>query len=564
MSPQPFPRHLRVAVSMLPALILMMAGNLTAGPPALSDFFLVGYDAQYCYTSPACRPNPLLIRADQDGNIVWQNPLPLAFWYHAGYIRNADRNVTEDSFYLSSIFDVTKVDGMHRILKYSKDGILEWSKPFAAAGFPDSFGNWVAPISISANPVLGGLYAGTGLGVACTGNNCRVERIGPNGGTVWARIFTYSVRWVATDVATGGAYIVGGVLTDTISKLDTNGNILWTRSLPQPNPDLPNHSPNEALANPVDGGIYSGCDSYSAFTARIDPNGNVLWWLTDFPVPAASGGTAYGRTVDPVSGALYIGGWPDRYGKVAADKTLLWTVSTLTYNAYADARLDGNGVYISGNYQVAGIEKRNGDGSLVWRKWIGPESWRGGFYDMPSVHVGTPAAASPGTCSPDTTPPALTVAATIAVNATSPGGAVVSDAMLGVTATDACSTPTITRTPSTSLFPIGSTIVNYLAIDDAGNQATATQTVTVTGAANQTAALQGLVNASAIDNGTKKSLSAKLDSALASIGKKGPAACNQLAAFINEVSAQAGKKIPTATALEWIAAAARIQAVLGC
>jgi len=538
-------------------LTAAVAGSLMAGPPALSDFLLAGYDGHNCYNSPACRDNPLLIRADQDGNIVWQRPLPVVYWYHAGYIRNADRNVTEDSFYLATIFDASRVGGMHRILKYSKDGVLEWDRPIAAAGFADNFGNLVAPISISANPVLGGLYAGTGLGVACTGNNCRVDRIAASGSTVWSKVYANPVRWVTTDVRTGGAYVVGGIAAGAISRIDSSGNTIWTRT-------LPGHTPNEVLANPVDGGVYAGCDDYSHYTARLDPAGNVLWWLTDFPVPWPSGGTAYGRTVDPLSGALYIGGWYGRYGKVAPSGAPLWIVETATYNNYADARLDGNGVYISGNFQNAGIEKHDGNGSLVWRKWIGPSSWRGGFYDMPSVHVGAPAASGPGGCSPDTTPPKLTVPSAVTVNATSPGGATVSDATLGATAADTCSTATVTRIPSGNLFPIGSTTVTYTAADPAGNTSTATQTVTVTGASGQTAALLAVVNGADINGGVKNSLSVKLNGVMASIGRPGPAACNQLGAFIHELNAQAGKKVPEAMAAEWIAAAARIRAVLGC
>ena len=61
------------------------------------------------------------------------------------------------------------------------------------------------------------------------------------------------------------------------------------------------------------------------------------------------------------------------------------------------------------------------------------------------------------------------------------------------------------------------------------------------------------------------SLAGKLAAALAaaSSGNTG-AACNMLGALRNEVMAQAGKKIPAATATAILAAVAEVQATLGC
>lgn len=272
---------------------------------------------------------------------------------------------SEDSFYLSTVFDESKVAGLHRILKYSKYGLLEWDRPIAAT-----------QMAVSANPVLGGMYAASGA---------ELIRVDPGGNVVWRKTFANPVAWVTTDVTSGASHIVGDPQAGTISQVNAGGSVVWTKNLAP-------HVAVQTLSNPVDGGVYVGCDEYTHYTARLDRNGNIMWWITDFPVPWPSGGTAYGRTVEPVSGALYIGGWPNRYGKVAASGTPLWNIVTLTYNGYADARLHGNGVYISGNFSDAGIEKHDGDGTLMWRKWIGPSSWNGGFYDMPAVYAGVPRA----------------------------------------------------------------------------------------------------------------------------------------------------------------------------
>ena len=78
----------------------------------------------------------------------------------------------------------------------------------------------------------------------------------------------------------------------------------------------------------------------------------------------------------------------------------------------------------------------------------------------------------------DTTPPVVTVPADMTVQATSPGGAVVTYV---ASASDAGGLASFTCTPASgSTFPVGSTQVTCTATDIAGNTATKTFTVTVT------------------------------------------------------------------------------------
>ena len=83
----------------------------------------------------------------------------------------------------------------------------------------------------------------------------------------------------------------------------------------------------------------------------------------------------------------------------------------------------------------------------------------------------------------DTTPPVLSLPADIVVDATRPAGAAVT---YTVTATDTVDpSPTVACSPaSADVFAIGTTTVNCLATDEAGNTATANFTVHVKGAAS--------------------------------------------------------------------------------
>ncbi|HVE77384.1 MAG TPA: HYR domain-containing protein, partial [Gemmatimonadaceae bacterium] len=163
----------------------------------------------------------------------------------------------------------------------------------------------------------------------------------------------------------------------------------------------------------------------------------------------------------------------------------------------------------------------------------------------------------------DVEPPAVSVPASYAVNATGPGGAVVT---FGATATDNVAVdPPICTPPSGSLLPIGTTTVSCTASDAAGNSAAASFAVTVKGAAAQIPDLRTTVEGLDLQEGTETSLKAKLDAALASlVAGNTSAACGQLDAMINQITAQIDKKITQAHAQTLIDEIDRIRAVIGC
>jgi len=168
-------------------------------------------------------------------------------------------------------------------------------------------------------------------------------------------------------------------------------------------------------------------------------------------------------------------------------------------------------------------------------------------------------------CLGDVEPPTVTPPGDIIVPATSPAGAVVT---FTATATDNCpSSVTVVCEPASgSTFHIGVTPVICIAEDSAGNTAISSFTVTVKGAAEQITDLIGLVGNMPILPGLANSLLAKLQSSGASLSRGViPATCGTLAAFVAEVSAQAGKKeITPGQADQVTQEASRIRNVLGC
>ena len=163
----------------------------------------------------------------------------------------------------------------------------------------------------------------------------------------------------------------------------------------------------------------------------------------------------------------------------------------------------------------------------------------------------------------DTTPPRLTPPANITTGATAPSGAAVT---YSVTATDAVDGTVVTSCSpaSGSLFVIGTTVVSCSATDAHANRATGSFTVTVNGAAAQTADLIGLVQSFDLAPGIASSLVLELRAALYLIGTWKPGACGVLTGVIREVNVQTGRRITPAQAGQLRAGATQIQAVIGC
>jgi hypothetical protein len=162
----------------------------------------------------------------------------------------------------------------------------------------------------------------------------------------------------------------------------------------------------------------------------------------------------------------------------------------------------------------------------------------------------------------DTTPPVLRVpTGPVAVDATSPEGAIADYTATATDVVDGAVAPSCAPAPG-STFPIGDTTVTCTATDKSGNTASpASFVVHVAGAAEQLRKLDGAVGGV----GPGRSLAAKvasIENAVAAGDDR--TACGTLAAFVLEVGAQRGKSLTATNAAALVAAADRITAVVGC
>ncbi len=163
----------------------------------------------------------------------------------------------------------------------------------------------------------------------------------------------------------------------------------------------------------------------------------------------------------------------------------------------------------------------------------------------------------------DTQSPNLACPTSQVVDATGPGGVVVN---FSPTTSDNCpGAISVSCMPdSGTVFAIGSTSVTCSAKDASENSTSCSFNVTIRGVADQINSLTTLVNGFNLPSAIGNSLVSKLSNAQTQFSVRNTkAACNVIDAFINEVSAQTGKKITADQANQMIANALRINAVMG-
>lgn len=337
---------LSVFGGLVPAAVIGAAGT-NSDRTKSSDIIVFGTD-QELMNNP-----PTITRVTSDGAVVWSRPLRGVDEQVSLGLHGADRNLVEDAFYIwVSTYGTNLVAGKGQLQRYDGKGIHTWS---ALIDGEDQ------DVTVSANPVKGGAWVATSIGIT------RVDRrgatvlsgltFGLDSGTYWS---------VTTDTRDGGAFVTnydhGKVL-----KIDASGAVLWVADLTQAG--VPMYSP-------LDGGVYVGSGGYAPDTVKLSSTGAVEWTLTNFPSPYN-----YGRAVSPVDGSLYItSGWDGRIGHVAPDGTVLDNVYMNggwgpIANQGLAASILGDVLYTGDSVEALGIGARRLDGDTMTQLWHVDPGW---------------------------------------------------------------------------------------------------------------------------------------------------------------------------------------------
>jgi len=162
----------------------------------------------------------------------------------------------------------------------------------------------------------------------------------------------------------------------------------------------------------------------------------------------------------------------------------------------------------------------------------------------------------------DTVAPVLSVPAGVAVDATSPGGAVVGYTVSGIDGVDPA--PVVACSPASgAVFAVGNTTVTCTAKDAAGNTTTGSFVVHVRGAAEQFTLLRSHVASLGLRPLVAVSLDFELRLAQTALAQGKPGSARTLlGVFVVEVRVLPARLIAPADAADLIAAATRISRVL--
>jgi len=296
------------------------------------------------YNDTVNRPDVLLAKLDQNGNLAWAKDI------YAGL--NIDRpfiTLAQDgSIYIAGDgYNFTAGYEQLFIAKLDQNGNPIWVKTLDTGS--DS---WMSDFTVASD---GSIYA-TGYRENTTTNeyDIFILKLDQNGNLVWFKDISsnfdqYDNGGIAI-APDGNIIIAGNINNDTsgytdpfVAKLDQGGNLIWFKEI---------YVGSDSYAGDVavysDGSIYIAGNSYTPlhnniFVAKIDQNGNLIWAER---LDTGSDSFAYGDTVAP-DGNVYI------TGQIYNSTTNSWYVFA--------AKLDQNG-------------------NLIWVKDI-----YGGLYNYESI-----------------------------------------------------------------------------------------------------------------------------------------------------------------------------------
>ena len=309
-------------------------GTTTTGYNSASDVvldsaknaYVVGnFDAPLIFGSLVLLPNNFgvfVAKFDSTGTCLWAKKAD-AYTSYAGPSIALDSNqdlVITGMYYYSASFDTMTINsnGMSDIFiaKISSIGQWKWAKSFGGTSYDQGrdikvdLNNNIYVTGVSAGTVVFDSLQVNGLG----GYDAFIAKLNPNGKCIWAKntLGSGNEKGTCIAVSSAGSLYMGGVYSGTpsvfgtsfnavgqndeydfVSKLDLNGNYIWSKQL---NCGAINNASGLQSINTdnLDNVYITGHYAYSclldtfnfaivsnavrnSYIAKLDPNLNVLW-----------------------------------------------------------------------------------------------------------------------------------------------------------------------------------------------------------------------------------------------------------------------------------------------
>jgi uncharacterized delta-60 repeat protein len=256
------------------------------------------------------------------------------------------------------------------VVKLGSGGNVQWTKTIG--GSDDDFANSVIQSS-DGGYVIAGYTQSFGAG----GPDMYVVKLDSNGNVVWTKTIGGSNGDVANSIvqSSDGGYVVAG---ETLSfgasgrdiyvvKLDSSGNIVWTKTIGGTNDDVAN-----SIIQSSDGGYviagYTqsfGAGGWDIYVVKLDSSGNVIWSKT---IGGGDADVAYSIIQSSDGGYIVIGrtqsfgagGYDVYVVKIDSSGNVLWT-KTIGGGSVDEARSITQSS--DGGFAIAGYTQSFGAGS---------------------------------------------------------------------------------------------------------------------------------------------------------------------------------------------------------
>jgi len=257
------------------------------------------------------KSNILIVKLDSSGNILWSKEIEGKDSYSVSYIKQ-----TSDGGYIISggisRFDTGELNVL--IVKLDSSGNISWSKTIG--GENDDYA-----LSVQQTSDGGYIFGGWTQSFDARKRDAFIVKLDSSGNISWSKtigVINYNNIKSIQQTLDGGYIALGSTSFDEakrdafIVKLDSSGNISWSKTIGGENDDYASF-----IQQTLDGGyiIGGGTQSFGAgdddaFIVKLDSSGNILWSKT---IGGTNFDTAYSiqQTSD---GGYIIGGGTQSFG----------------------------------------------------------------------------------------------------------------------------------------------------------------------------------------------------------------------------------------------------------
>ena len=235
----------------------------------------------YTYDADSNDSDFLTIKYTDEGDELWNVTYDGGkFDYPCDIALDSRDNIIVFGFNYSSIELEENMDFVFHLIKYDKNGLLQWSKSYLWDDVDDSFPGGIA-CDLNDNILLTGGYGNLDY----ASFHCWIQKMDENGNEIWNRTYVDDLVSIGFDVEVNSEddILAGGLFASIfgqgwyIVKYDHNGNKKWAQRYNDGNMiyDLEIDSGGNIILTGQD--FSDNTNSSSWLTLKSDKNGNLLW-----------------------------------------------------------------------------------------------------------------------------------------------------------------------------------------------------------------------------------------------------------------------------------------------